>query len=229
MAKAKSARPRFPLRKAYPFAERHHLAEDVAKIRSMKITWNRPYGPTVRRGYMIDLFDRKNILERFMQRHWPGGLTAPGQAERRSCLRIKSEFDAYASGNPVPIAEEVAESEGLIEGALRRITVNAYERCPRARDACTRHYGTVCCICGFDFGEVYGPEAEGFTHVHHLKRLSDIGEGYEVDPIADLRPVCPNRHAVIHLGGCVRRIDEVQALLQKERRIASRSRSNDER
>ena len=35
--------------------------------------------------------------------------------------------------------------------------------------------------------------------VHHLTPLSEIEEEYEVDPINDLRPVCPNCHAIIHL------------------------------
>ncbi len=33
---------------------------------------------------------------------------------------------------------------------------------------------------------------EGFIHVHHLKPLSEVGYEYRVDPIRDLRPVCPN-------------------------------------
>ena len=36
----------------------------------------------------------------------------------------------------------------------------------------------------------------------------------EVDPVADLRPVCPNCHAVIHLGGACRTIEEVRRLLK---------------
>jgi 5-methylcytosine-specific restriction enzyme A len=35
-------------------------------------------------------------------------------------------------------------------------------------------------------------------HVHHLKELSTVGVGYEVDPLEDLRPVCPNCHAMLH-------------------------------
>ena len=73
--------------------------------------------------------------------------------------------------------------------------------------------GTTCVICGFDFGSVYGSEFAGFIHVHHLRQLSDVGGEYVVDPVADLRPVCPNCHAVIHHGGRLRSIDEVRQLL----------------
>jgi 5-methylcytosine-specific restriction protein A len=34
--------------------------------------------------------------------------------------------------------------------------------------------------------------------VHHLKSLAEIGAEYELDPVRDLRPVCPNCHAMIH-------------------------------
>lgn len=35
-------------------------------------------------------------------------------------------------------------------------------------------------------------------HVHHLKLISEVGEEYQLDPISDLRPVCPNCHAMLH-------------------------------
>ena len=34
--------------------------------------------------------------------------------------------------------------------------------------------------------------------VHNIVPLNQIGESYEVDPINDLIPVCPNCHAAIH-------------------------------
>jgi 5-methylcytosine-specific restriction protein A len=68
-------------------------------------------------------------------------------------------------------------------------------------------------MCGLNFGAVYGSLAEGFIHVHHVKPLSEISAEYEVDPIADLRPVCPNCHAVIHLGGQCRSTEEGRQLL----------------
>jgi 5-methylcytosine-specific restriction protein A len=61
---------------------------------------------------------------------------------------------------------------------------------------------------------VFGPDASGFIHVHHLTPLSEIGQEYLVDPVRDLRPVCPNCHAVIHLNGEIRTIEEVRKMLQ---------------
>ncbi len=48
------------------------------------------------------------------------------------------------------------------------------------------------------FEEEYGNIGKCFIHVHHLTQLADIRQGYEVNPIKDLRPVCPNCHAMLH-------------------------------
>lgn len=86
----------------------------------------------------------------------------------------------------------------LIEGALLRITVNRYERDPVARQKCIEHYGTACMVCGFDFEKRYGAIGSGFIHVHHVVDVASIGGRYQVDPVRDLRPVCPNCHAMLH-------------------------------
>jgi 5-methylcytosine-specific restriction enzyme A len=130
-------------------------------------------------------------------------------------LRSEQEAQAEAANAPTDATfpDEVASAAVFPEGALRRVYVNAYERNPDARAACIAHYGPSCVVCGFNFGAVYGPLAEGFTHVHHLKPLSEIGEEYQVDPIADLRPVCANCHAIIHLGGGCPSLQEARCLV----------------
>lgn len=114
--------------------------------------------------------------------------------------------------------EEVLETTGLVEGAICRISVNSYERNPEARRRCIQIHGAKCCICNFDFGAVYGMEAQGYIHVHHVRPLSQIKGNYAVDPVNDLRPVCPNCHAVLHLNGRCRDIDDVKRLLTKNKR-----------
>ena len=66
----------------------------------------------------------------------------------------------------------------------KRITVNAYERNFAARQKCIEYYGCKCVVCNFDFVEKYGEIGRGFIHVHHLRKLSEIAEEYEVDPIS---------------------------------------------
>jgi 5-methylcytosine-specific restriction protein A len=55
---------------------------------------------------------------------------------------------------------------------------------------------------------------EGFIHVHHIKPLAKLGSNYKIDPIKDLRPVCPNCHAVLHRKDFPYSLDEVVKLLE---------------
>ncbi len=85
------------------------------------------------------------------------------------------------------------------EGKTKKVTVNAIERSVNARKECIAHYGPTCFVCDFDFSEKYGSElGAGFIHVHHILDIAIIGKEYIVDPIKDLRPLCPNCHAMVH-------------------------------
>lgn len=120
-----------------------------------------------------------------------------------------------------PLPDETDPSPPLLEGARYQITVNAFERDPRARQRCIARYGNGCAVCGFSFGAVYGPIADGFIHVHHLRPLSEIGHEYEIDPIEDLRPVCPNCHAVLHRKVPALSIEELRTILEHQRQASS--------
>lgn len=114
----------------------------------------------------------------------------------------------------IPIfPDEVDSAQEFREGAIRKVLVNAYERDPKARQKCIDHYGLSCSVCNFNFGQVFGKLGEGFIHVHHLRPISEIGEEYVVDPIEDLRPVCPNCHAMIHRRSPPLSIQEIKNLL----------------
>ena len=76
--------------------------------------------------------------------------------------------------------------------------------------------GTRCACCDLDLGERYGEVAAGFIHVHHLAPLAGAGGEYTVDPIKDLRPVCPNCHAVMHLRVPPLTIEAVKEQLRVE-------------
>lgn len=110
------------------------------------------------------------------------------------------------------LAEEVVDPERYIEGVTKTISVNVYERNPQARAACLAVHGYKCSICGFDFEKEYGGIGKGFIHVHHLKQLADIGEAYELNPVDDLRPVCPNCHAMLHKRRPAFSIKELQQI-----------------
>lgn len=128
-----------------------------------------------------------------------------------------SSLDDYVSTKSIlaELPEEVVEHE-YYEGAVSQVIVNRYERDPNARKKCLEHYGYNCFACGLNMGKVYGSIAEKFIHVHHEKPLSEIGETYKLDPIADLKPLCPNCHAIIHLKKPALTIAELKVLISSQ-------------
>lgn len=102
------------------------------------------------------------------------------------------------------------------EDAQCNIVADRYERSRSARQACLQANGTVCAICGFDFAKAYGAEFAGIIQVHHITPISEIGHEYQVDPVHDLIPVCPNCHVALHSKpGGTYTPDELRALLRR--------------
>jgi predicted HNH restriction endonuclease len=163
-----------------------------------------------------------NMVQWFSQR-WtvghPKWLSLFNEFERNDekidgCWAYKPLARSAVNVFPDELEDEVTET--LPEGAAIKRLVNAYERNPLARQKCIEKYGSKCCVCGFSFGASYGQAVDGFIHVHHLRQLSKVGKNYKVDPVADLRPVCPNCHAVIHHRDPAYSIDEVQSFLRSQ-------------
>ncbi|HEX2879806.1 MAG TPA: HNH endonuclease [Polyangiaceae bacterium] len=116
-----------------------------------------------------------------------------------------------STGLAVPQADHSPGAPTFVEGSLQRAVVNRYERSRPARLQCIEHYTPVCWVCTFSFSRTYGPDFAGFIHVHHVVPLAQRGEEYQLDPILDLRPVCPNCHAALHYGDLS--IEELRARL----------------
>lgn len=135
----------------------------------------------------------------------------PGKVDVRQYYGVRLLLEE----SDVSIAEEVAPDEFFREGAVCTIIVNAFERNRAARERCLAHYGRRCSVCHMTFAEFYGPEASEIIHVHHLLELNKIGKEYEVDPIKDLRPVCPNCHAVVHSRKPAYNIEETTAFIRR--------------
>ena len=151
----------------------------------------------------------------FSTMHWDtqmSGVSIPDDVAKQ----LEKLWANFATGGRAWIPEEVEEDTVIFEGALHRISVNAYERNPEARRKCIAHYGTKCSICGFDFRKEYGEVGKDLIHVHHLRQLAEVGKEYQVDPIHDLRPVCPNCHAIIHRRKPAYTVKEVQTFLRDD-------------
>ena len=107
------------------------------------------------------------------------------------------------------------ESGQYIEGAKKQIRINAYERDTKARNACIEHHGFRCAVCNLLLEEQYGDIGKSFIHVHHIKPLAELGIQYKLDPVTDLRPVCPNCHAMLHRPEKVLSIEELRNIITK--------------
>lgn len=162
-----------------------------------------------------ELLNSEEDIERIvsqLQGHFEQGTIRNDVSAMRQYVSMVSAGGLWRAAQAC-LPEEIADPSLYVEGASRQVSVNAYERNPEARRQCIGAHGITCCICGFTFGAVYGKVAEGYIQVHHLRPLSEIGAEYVVDPVKDLRPVCPNCHAVLHRRIPAYSIEEVKAFL----------------
>jgi 5-methylcytosine-specific restriction enzyme A len=137
----------------------------------------------------------------------------PGQGALRALVasvrqKLRNQTTDFLSAGEIP------PEALLMEGATKTILVDVYERNPRARRECIAEFGAICAICCFDFAARYGQIGHGFIHVHHLREIASVGEAYAVNPKTDLRPVCPNCHAMLHKRSPAFGIDELRAMLR---------------
>lgn len=112
-------------------------------------------------------------------------------------------LEADGEGDIAVIAGEIANAEQFAaitakEGKRTERLVAVYERNPRLRAEAIRIHSTVCQVCGFDFGRVYGELGEGFIEVHHKTPISTLLEESEINPDTDLAVVCSNCHRMLH-------------------------------
>jgi 5-methylcytosine-specific restriction protein A len=130
-----------------------------------------------------------------------------------AALRAELTRSRPAADDAIP--EQAGADEVFTEGATTSVRVNAFETSAVAKRRCVEHYGCRCAICGLKFDEAYGPAGEGLIHVHHLVPLALIRREYEINPVKDLRPVCPNCHALIHRRTPPYSPAEVKSMLSK--------------
>jgi 5-methylcytosine-specific restriction protein A len=57
----------------------------------------------------------------------------------------------------------------------------------------------------------------GYIQAHHLRPLGKIKQAHRVDPIHDMRPLCANCHAIVHLREPIYSLEEVRAMVEESR------------
>jgi 5-methylcytosine-specific restriction enzyme A len=115
-----------------------------------------------------------------------------------------------------PFSETADAKQTYVEGAATQVTQTRYERNVFARNECLKHYGYSCSACNFNFESYYGSLGYKFIHVHHLSQVATRKQEYKVDPIQDLRPVCPNCHSMLHKQNPPMTIEELKELIKNK-------------
>lgn len=138
-------------------------------------------------------------------------------SDKGNLLELSNEISKLANEQQCYIDLNNPSDEKLLEGIQKTITTIVYERNPKAREECLKHWKYSCVVCGFNFENTYGKLGKNYIHVHHINQISSIKKEYEINPTEDLRPVCPNCHAMIHRNKEALTIEELKNILTKKR------------
>ncbi|MCU1251427.1 MAG: endonuclease [Edaphobacter sp.] len=181
------------------------LRKDVLQaIDDLRLGRKHSFGPSVRYDLMYedDRFAPKAVAGLAAERAvgFPFGPYDFKGGTNSKCFKLLTEagFEIVRKLDFQPLPEEIDEEEEYTEGSVQKILINRYERDRRAREKCVAHYGAKCQVCNFDFEQTFGIVGKGYIHVHHVVQLAALQSHYIVDPVLDLRPVCPNCHAMLH-------------------------------
>jgi hypothetical protein len=86
------------IKAAYEFGAARGLEREVAEIRDMIIEWDLSYTSSLRRGYIVALFQSNGLFEEFKKEHWSFGNTPAGGRKCSWYLRLKARYEAFLSG-----------------------------------------------------------------------------------------------------------------------------------
>ena len=136
------------------------------------------------------------------------------EAQSRLPLLSGPAFPVLAPPDQPATVGEVSEKDGYREGDVQRVTVNRYERDPKARNDCIDHHGLRCAVCDLSFEERYGDPGKDFIHVHHKRPLHQMRASNLVNPKTHLIPVCPNCHAMLHRRDPPYDVEQLRGMLR---------------
>ena len=180
------------------------------------------YAKRIAQIYDIDFTIRSNQKFKFWDLFFNGWMDGKYFIwQLKTELQSAIEFIGISGEEQFPNELPNSEKTILHEGLKKTITVNSYERNSKARNECIKYWKPICTVCGFNFEKTYGEFGKGFIHVHHLKPISEIAKTYQINSVDDLRPICPNCHAMLHKKNPPLSIEELKIVLQKAAGICS--------
>src|SRR5690606_28342284 len=114
---------------------------------------------------------------------WRDGVRVCDEATFLGILSVAG----LSQSSPTIVDDQLTST--VIEGNKRKVYTTTYERDAANRQKAIALHGTTCFACEVNLGELYGPVADGFVHVHHRRPLHLSGPTH-VDPAIDLVPLC---------------------------------------
>jgi hypothetical protein len=115
------------LKDAYRFGEEYGLQQEVIEIRDMEIEWDLSYTSSLRRGYVVDLFTKKQLMEAFNAKYWPAGNTGWGRRRCEFWLGLKHRYEDFLDGRgdeAIDLEEAEEEQAFAAETHLRDFLAN---------------------------------------------------------------------------------------------------------
>ena len=197
-----------------PYLERH-WSGDNRQAYYIDIEFEVLLNPEKEPILTIDLLNSGNLAKQYSWTPQASGITVRHDiVEELEAVWFDFINTQQIRNNPFVLQQDQTQKV-FSEGTPNQVTLTKYERNPFARKVCLQHYGFSCSVCDFNFEKVYGELGKNFIHVHHLIQVSKVAKEYNVDPINDLRPVCPNCHAMLHKTRDGISIEHLKSLILK--------------
>jgi len=196
-----------------PFAERHWSGEDKNAL-YIDVDFEVLLNPDKEPILTVDILNAGNLAKQNWQPQSSGTSVKSKLVDELEAVWFGFLATQKIRHNPfVPAVNDTQKT--YTEGTPNQVSITKYERNPFARKKCLEYYGYTCVVCDFNFEKTYGQIGKYFIHVHHLTKVATVGQTYEIDPIKDLRPVCPNCHSIIHRQKIPLTIENVKHLIEK--------------
>jgi hypothetical protein len=174
--------------------------DDLAEA-SQQTAGGMPYQTTWSSGNrrQVALDDRVFLLK---QGDPPRGIIASGRLTSDTVTEQPHFVAERAAAGDMTLQADVA-FDRILDPSVGRILYRLHrmrERNPgviqKAKEQAKRRHGQLaCCVCGFNFAQVYGVLGENYIEGHHTKPLAELAGETEAK-VTDIALVCSNCHRI---------------------------------
>ena len=189
------------------------VASETDKVKTGQ--WKGKYWAWIRSVSMLATpVPLASLIARFPSWGWPTYPRPYCSVESPLSESIRDYIAIYQAG----LVDDPLPDELYSEGRPKTTMRTDYERSLPARRACLEKWGYGCLTCGRDFGLYYGERFVQYIHVHHLQPMATRKASYVINGARDLRPLCPNCHAVAHRNDPPFSISQIKKFISEAER-----------